>query len=149
MDGLQELNDVIVVGATNRPDIVDTALLRPGRFDRIVLVGVPDKASRKKIFEVHTKGMALAKDIKIDELVNLTENYVGADIESVCREAAMLALRKDIETKEVTMEFFKEALKKVRPSVNKEIEDAYKELKAQFSQAKGEEFKKEKPNYYG
>ncbi len=149
MDGLQELNDVIVVGATNRPDIIDTALLRPGRFDRIVLVGVPDKASRKKIFEVHTSGMALAKDIKINELVDLTENYVGADIESVCREAAMLALRKDIKTEEVAMEFFKEALKKVRPSVNKEIEDAYKELKAQFSQAKGEEFKKEKPNYYG
>ena len=63
-------------------------------------------------------------DVKIDELVELTENYVGADIESVCREAAMLSLRKDIETKEVTIEFFQEALKKVRPSVNKEIEDA-------------------------
>ena len=149
LDGLQELNDVVVIAATNRPDIIDTALLRPGRFDRIVLVGVPDAESRKKIFEVHTKDMALASDVKIAELINLTEGYVGADIESVCREAAILALRKDIKTDKVKMEFFQEALKKVGASVNKEIEDAYKELKQQFSQAKGQEFKKEKPNYYG
>ena len=149
MDGLQELNDVIVIGATNRPDIVDTALLRPGRFDRIVLVGVPDKKSRKKIFEVHMKNMSLAKDIKIDELVDVTEGYVGADIESVCREAAILTLRTDIKADNVKMSFFKDALKKVRPSVNKEIEKAYADLKGQFTQAQGEEFKKEKPNYYG
>jgi transitional endoplasmic reticulum ATPase len=149
LDGLQELNDVIIIGATNRPDIVDTALLRPGRFDRIVLVGVPDKKSREKIFEVHTKHMPLAKDVKISELVDLTEGYVGADIESVCREAAILSLRKDIKSKEVSLEYFKEALNKVRPSVNKEIEKAYEDLKNQFSSAKGEEFKKNKPDYYG
>ncbi len=149
MDGLEMLNDVIVVAATNRPDIVDTALLRPGRFDRIVLVGVPDLESRKKIFEVHTKNMPLASDVKIVELVNLTEGYVGADIESVCREAAILALRKDIKVDKIKMEFFREALDKVGASVNKDIEDAYKELKNQFSRARGEEFKKEKPNYYG
>jgi len=149
MDGLEVLNDVIIIAATNRPDIVDTALLRPGRFDRIVLVGVPDKKSRKKIFEVHTQDMAIASDVKIDELVDLTEGYVGADIESICREAAMLCLRKDMSAEKVTMTFFRDALKKVGPSVNKEIEDAYKELKEQFSSAKGEEFKKEKPNYYG
>jgi transitional endoplasmic reticulum ATPase len=149
MDGLEALNDVIVVAATNRPDIVDTALLRPGRFDRIVLVGVPDKESRKKIFDVHTKDMALAEDVKITNLVDLTDGYVGADIEAVCREAAILTLRKDIKAEKVKMEFFNEALKKVGASVNKEIEDAYKELKNQFSQAKGQEFKKEKPNYYG
>ena len=149
MDGLEALNDVIVVGATNRPDIVDTALLRPGRFDRIVLVGVPDKESRKSIFELHLSPMTISKDVKVNTLVELTEGYVGADIESVCREAAILSLRKDINTKEVTISFFKEALKKVRPSVNDEIEKAYEELKSQFSQARGEEFKKQKPNYYG
>ncbi len=93
--------------------------------------------------------MPLASDVKVSELVSLTEGYVGADIESVCREAAILSLRKDINTKEVTMSFFKEALKKVRPSVNEEIEKAYEDLKSQFSQARGEEFKKQKPNYYG
>jgi len=149
MDGLESLNDVIVVAATNRPDIVDTALLRPGRFDRIVLVGVPDKDSRKSIFEVHTKPMKIAKDVKISELVDATDGYVGADIEAVCREAAILSLRDDMSAKEVSMKFFNEALTKVKPSVNEEIEKAYEELKSQFSQAKGEEFKKEKPNYYG
>ncbi|MBR9703594.1 CDC48 family AAA ATPase, partial [Candidatus Woesearchaeota archaeon] len=96
MDGLQELNDVVIVAATNRPDIMDTALLRPGRFDRIILVGSPDAKTRGKIFEVHTKGMKLAKDVDIAMLVEKTDGYAGADIESVCREAAILALRKDM-----------------------------------------------------
>ena len=95
------------------------------------------------------KNMSLAKDIKIDELVDVTEGYVGADIESVCREAAILTLRTDIKADNVKMSFFKDALKKVRPSVNKEIEKAYADLKDQFTQAQGEEFKKEKPTYYG
>ncbi len=149
MDGLEALNDVIVIAATNRPDIVDTALLRPGRFDRIVFVGVPDKDSRKKIFEVHTKKMPLTEDVDVEKLVQETEGYVGADIEAVCREAAMLTLRDDIEAKKVSMKYFEKALKKVRPSVNKEIEEAYKGLESQFRMARGKEFKSEKPNYYG
>jgi 26S proteasome subunit P45 family len=149
MDGLQDLNDVVIVAATNRPDIIDTALLRPGRFDRIVFVPVPDKKTRKQIFQIHTKGMALDKDIDLDELTEKTEGYVGADIESVCREAAILALRKDMKAKTVKMEFFKEALQKVRPSTTKEIEDAYRELEEHFRTAQGARFKEEKPSYYG
>ncbi len=149
MDGLQDLNDVVIIAATNRPDIIDTALLRPGRFDRIVYVPVPDKKTRKQVFGIHTKGMALDKDVKLDALVDKTEGYVGADIEAICREAAILALRKDMKVKTVRMEFFEEALLKVRPSTTKEIEDAYKELENHFRSAQGARFKEEKPSYYG
>lgn len=149
MDGMQDLADIVIIAATNRPDILDTALLRPGRFDRILLVGSPDKKAREAIFKVHTKGMPLAKDVNLNKLVEGTDGYVGADIESVCREAAMLALRKDIKAKEIKMSHFEEALKKVRPSVNKDIEKAYQELEGKFRQASGERFREEKPSYYG
>jgi transitional endoplasmic reticulum ATPase len=149
MDGMEELSDIVVIAATNRPDILDTALLRPGRFDRILLVGAPDKKSRKAIFEIHTKKMPLAKDVDISVLVDRTEGYVGADIEAVCREAAMLALRKNIKVKEIKMEFFEEALKKVKQSVTKDVEDAYAGLQDQFRSAAGKQLKEEKPSYYG
>lgn len=149
MDGLQELNDIVIIAATNRPDIIDTALLRPGRFDRIIHVPVPEKVSRKMIFEVHTKGMPLGKDVKVGELVDKTEGYVGADIEAVCREAAILSLRDDIKAKEVTGKYFTQAIDKVRPSVTKEIENAYKDLESQFRQARGKQLASEKPSYYG
>jgi transitional endoplasmic reticulum ATPase len=89
MDGMQELQDVVVIAATNRPDVIDTALLRPGRFDRIILVGIPDKTAREQVFKVHSAGMPLAKDVDMKTLVDKTEGYVGADIEAVCREAAI------------------------------------------------------------
>jgi len=149
MDGMQEMADIVIIGATNRPDILDTAMLRPGRFDRILLVGSPDKKGREEIFKVHTNGMKLAKDVDFKKLIDQTEGYVGADIESVCREAAMLALRKDIKAKEVTMNNFKDALAKVVPSVTKEIEKAYSELQNQFRSASGKRMKEEKPAYYG
>ncbi len=149
MDGLQELADVVIIAATNRPDIMDTALLRPGRFDRIIYVPVPDKATRKLIFQVHLKGMKLDKDVELKTLVERTDGYVGADIEAVCREAAIMALRKDLKAKAVKMEFFEEALLKVRPSTTKEIEDAYKELEQHFRTAQGARLKDEKPSYYG
>jgi transitional endoplasmic reticulum ATPase len=149
MDGLQELQDIVIIAATNRPDIIDPALLRPGRFDRILMVPSPDTKTRKKIFEVHTRGMKLAKDVNINALVEHTEGYAGADIEAVCREAAILTLRKDMEAKNVKQEFFEEALKKVRPSITKEIEEAYAELKDQFRSAQGKAMKQEKPSYYG
>jgi transitional endoplasmic reticulum ATPase len=149
MDGLEELNDVIVIAATNRPDMMDTALLRPGRFDRIVLAGVPDHKGRKAIFKVHLKTMPIAKDVAIDELVKRTEGYVGADIEAVCREAAMLALRSNIEAKHITLDNFEGALKKVRPSASKEIQQAYAELQEKFSSARANQMKEDKPAYYG
>jgi transitional endoplasmic reticulum ATPase len=93
--------------------------------------------------------MVLAKDVKIETLVEKTEGYVGADLEAVCREAAILALRKDIEAGAVNHEFFEAALEKVRPSVSKDIEDAYKELQEQFRKAQGRAMSMEKPSYYG
>ena len=149
MDGMQEMADIVIIAATNRPDILDTALLRPGRFDRIVLVSAPDKKAREEIFKVHTKNMPLAKDVSFKELVEKTEGYAGADIESVCREAAMLALRKDIKADKIKLADFKEALEKVRPSVTKDIEKAYEELQKQFRKASSERMREEKPSYYG
>ena len=148
MDGLETLNDVVIIAATNRPDIVDPALLRPGRFDRIIMSPVPEEASRKKIFEVHTKKMPLAEDVNIEELARKTESYVGADIEGVCREAGMIALRESFDNEKVSMKHFEEALTKVRPSVDKEIEKTYKELKDYFKKAKAKEIE-EKISYVG
>jgi transitional endoplasmic reticulum ATPase len=149
MDGLQELNDIVIVAATNRPDILDTALLRPGRFDRIVLVPAPDEGAREAIFKVHAKGMPLAKDIDFSMLVAKTEGYVGADIESICREAAILALREDMGAKTIKFKHFESALEKVRPSVNSDVEKAYEELQKTFRRASAEEMRKNRPSYYG
>lgn len=148
MDGLEQMNDVVVIAATNRPDRLDTALLRPGRVDRIILLGPPDVKGREEIFKVHTKNMPL-KGVDIKDIALRAEGYVGADIESVCREAAMLALREDIEATEVTGKNFEGALKKVRPSVTAEIKQGYEELKENFSSAAGKRMIEEKPNYFG
>ncbi|MEE3418640.1 MAG: CDC48 family AAA ATPase [Methanosphaera sp.] len=121
MDGMEELHDISVIAATNRPDIIDPALLRPGRFDRHVEVGLPDQKSREAIFKVHTKDMPLAEDVDIKELAEKTEGFVGADIEAVCREAVMLTLREDIESEEVYMSEFEKAMKKVKPIKEKEL----------------------------
>ncbi|MBS3118054.1 CDC48 family AAA ATPase [Candidatus Woesearchaeota archaeon] len=156
MDGLEELNDVVVIAATNRPDILDSALLRPGRFDRIVYIPVPDEKGREKILSIHIKGMPLEKDINIKELAKKTQGYAGADLEAVCREAAMIALREDIKNKTVSNAHFQKALEAVRPSVPKEVEEAYKKMEKFFSTRKSKEIvkeakreKEERPDYMG
>ncbi|MBE6487835.1 MAG: AAA family ATPase [Methanosphaera stadtmanae] len=121
MDGMEELHDISVIAATNRPDIIDPALLRPGRFDRHVEVGLPDEKSRIEIFKVHTKDMPLADDVDLEELARKTEGYVGADIEAVCREAVMLTLREDLDSVEVYMSEFDKAMKKVKPKKETEL----------------------------
>jgi transitional endoplasmic reticulum ATPase len=148
IDGLEDLHDIVIIGATNRPDMVDTALLRPGRFDRIILTPVPDEKSREEIFTVHTKGMPI-KGITSKELAAMTEGYAGADIEAVCREAAIIALREDLKAEEIHKKHFEEALQKVRPSVTEEIEKAYEELREHFSAAKAKEMQEQKPAYFG
>ncbi len=183
IDGLEGLKDVTIIGATNRPDMLDPAILRPGRFDRILLVDVPDYESRKKIFEIHTKGMPIQptkeeinelnnrfrnekisntsskmagdqtvsqnelnqrkeKKINFEELsdrdklihflVMKTDGFVGADIESLVREAAIGALRKNMDTKVVTMEDFNDALMKVRPSVSDDTAKRYKKMEEYY-----------------
>ena len=220
IDGLEDLHDVVVIAATNRPDIVDTALLRPGRFDRMILTQIPDEKTRIEIFKTHTKGMPIAleaqvkvkakkmvavksisgasemeaenqkkrankilsdlagdkpvseSDVKVldnnysernsfdsediksrDELLkflaNKTEGYVGADIEAVCREAAILTLREDINSREIYKKHFEKALEKVRPSVTKEVEKAYEELVEHFTAARAKQMLDEKPGYMG
>jgi transitional endoplasmic reticulum ATPase len=149
MDGMQELADIVIIAATNRPDILDTALLRPGRFDRILLVGSPDKEARKAIFNIHTEHMPLADDVDVDELVDKMDGYVGADIESVCREAAILALRDDMQSTEVNQEYFEKALQKVRPSVTDQVMQTYQEMQDRFRSAAGEQMQEERPSYYG
>ena len=125
IDGLEELQDVAVIAATNRPDILDPALLRPGRFDRHVKVEDPDKEARLAIFKVHTKDMPLADDVDLKKLAEETEGYVGADIEAVCREAAMLTLRDNMEAEEVSMKYFLEAMEKVKPKGGREEQVQY------------------------
>ncbi|WP_298499489.1 CDC48 family AAA ATPase [uncultured Methanobrevibacter sp.] len=115
MDGLEELEDVAIIAATNRPDILDAGLMRPGRFDRHIQVKEPDEEARLAIFKVHTKDMPLAEDVNLKKLAKNTEGYVGADIESVCREAAMLTLRDNLEASEIPNKYFKEAIDKVKP----------------------------------
>jgi transitional endoplasmic reticulum ATPase len=149
IDGLEDLHDIVIIGATNRPDMVDTALLRPGRFDRIILTPVPDKQARFEVLKVHTKDMPL-KDVDMDYLAEQTEGFVGADIEALCREAAMLALREDIKGKVVTADHFEQALMKVAPSVSKDVEQMYIALQDKFKAARAKEMKAEaKPLYFG
>ncbi len=149
IDGLEDLHDVVIIAATNRPDIIDPGLLRPGRFDRIILADVPDEQGRERIFNVHTKGMPLAKDVNLKELSKKTEGYVGADIEAICREAAIMTLRDNMEAKEVNNKYFEKALEKVRASATEEIKQAYKDVREFFSSAKGKQMKTEKPAYFG
>jgi len=132
MDGLTGLKNVVVIAATNRPDILDPALLRGGRFDRIIEIPPPDEKTRLEIFRIHTKSMPVAKGVDFEELAKRTDGYTGADIENVCREAGMSAIRRSVDSKEVTKADFDEALATVKPSITK----AYVEKIKKF--AKGE-----------
>jgi len=126
MDGIVTLEDVVVIAATNRPDIVDPAILRPGRFDRLIYVPDPDEKARLEILQIYTKGMPLTKDVDLAQLTSMTKNYSGADIDAVCREAGLNALRTDINAKEVSFADFKEALGKIGPTITSSIEAWYK-----------------------
>jgi transitional endoplasmic reticulum ATPase len=127
IDGLESLEGVVILGATNRPDIVDPALLRAGRFGKLVLIPVPDREARLEILKVHTREMPL-KDVNLEELADRTPDFSGADIESLCKEAGLNSLRKDPNASTVTMEEFEEALLHARPSVDKETMDFYKSI---------------------
>ena len=127
MDGLENMEGVVVIGATNRPEIVDPALLRPGRFDRLLLVEAPDLAARQAILEIHTADMPLGK-VKLDYFAKETDGYTGADLDGLVREAGMLALREDSEADEVTQAHFLAALEKVSPSVTEDTIKYYDEL---------------------
>jgi transitional endoplasmic reticulum ATPase len=126
MDGIMALQDVVIIAASNRPDIVDPAVLRPGRFDRLIYVPEPNEESRLEIFKIYTKDIPLVKDVDLTELASKTKSYSGADIEAVCREAAIGALRRDINSKKVTFADFQEALEKTGPTISPDMEAWYK-----------------------
>ena len=128
LDGIEPLRRVVVIAATNRPDIVDPALLRPGRFDRLIYVPPPDFKARLEIFKVHTRKMPLADDVNLEELAKITEGYTGADIAAVCREAAIIALREEFKVRPVQMKHFLKALKIVPPSLTKGDIERYEKM---------------------
>jgi transitional endoplasmic reticulum ATPase len=145
MDGLEELRGVVVIAATNRPDIIDPALLRPGRFDKLLYVPPPDIKARKEILKIHLKKKPLAEDVDIEELARRTEGYTGADLAAVCNTAVMLAIRehimenknpdeakKNVKSIKVCRRHFEEALKKVKPISQRELE-MYKKISEEFA----------------
>jgi transitional endoplasmic reticulum ATPase len=128
MDGLEELNNVVVIGATNRPNLIDPALLRPGRFDELIYVGVPDAAGRERILAIHAKGMPLAADVDLKALAERTMRFTGADLEDLTRRAGLAALRRGLESAEVTMADFEFALTETRASVTDEMLTDYERI---------------------
>ena len=141
LDGIQPLRRVVVIAATNRPDLLDPALLRPGRFDKLIYVPPPDYKARVEIFKVHTRKLPLAEDVNLEELARKTEGYTGADIAAVCKEAAMLALREvytktgSLQVTKVEMRHFLEALNKIPPSLSKADIEAYERLAREIKRA--------------
>jgi len=128
MDGMETREGVLVVAATNRPDMIDTALLRAGRFDKLLYVPVPDEKARLEILKVHTSTMPLEEDVSIVEIAKEIEGYTGADIEGLCREAAMTALRESKKAKRVSMRHFEEARKVVHASMDAETARFYERM---------------------
>ena len=145
LDGIESLEGVTVIAATNRPDMIDPAIMRPGRIDRNVEVEVPDTEGRKKILEVHTRDMPLADDVDLDKLAEETESYVGSDIESVCREAGMNALRNDRDAHEVTSSDFEAALEDVRPTATEDNLQRYEKMMQKMEDIEQTE---DTPDYY-
>ncbi len=136
LDGLEDMKDVVVIGSSNRPELIDPALLRPGRFDEMVVVPAPDEESRKKIFEVHTRNVPLDSDVNTEELARETKGYSGADIEGIVQEAAMEALRNDEEI--VTKDYFKGAISKISPSITDAELSRYKEFMEEYGKEKAD-----------
>jgi len=148
LSGIEELKGVVVITATNRPDIIDPGLLRPGRIDRFVLVPPPDKKARLEILKVHTKNMPL-KNVDLNYLAEKTESFSGADLEALCREAAMDALREDLKAKIVTKKHFDEALKKITPGLSKDMQTYYEKFVERTKKLKKAEEDKELYSYIG
>ncbi len=135
IDGLEMIRQVVIIAATNRPDIVDPALLRPGRFDRYVLVPPPNQKARLRILKIFTKNMPLADDVNLEQIAKSIEGFSGADIESLCREAAMLSLREDMNSEIVALKHFELARKKVHASITPETMKYYEKAKENFKRA--------------
>ncbi len=145
LDGVESLEGVTIIAATNRPDLIDPAVLRPGRIDRTIQVEVPDVEARKKILEVHTEGMPLAEDINLDGLSEEIEGYVGSDVESLVREAGMISLREDPESEEVKLKHFREAMNSIKPTATEDNLQHYKQMMKKMEEVEEVE---STPDYY-
>jgi transitional endoplasmic reticulum ATPase len=141
LDGLEGMQGVVLIGATNRPTLLDPALLRPGRFDELVYVPVPDRDARLKILQIHASKMPLAEDVSLEQLADRTAGYTGADLEDLVRRAGLQALRENVEATEVPMRIFEAALKETRASVTEEMEKEYEQI--------AESLKRESPRRIG
>jgi transitional endoplasmic reticulum ATPase len=146
LDGIESLEGVTVIAATNRPDLIDPAILRPGRIDRNIEVEVPGLEARKKILEVHTTDMPLDEDVDMDKLAEETKGYVGSDIESLCRESGMFSLRNNPDSEEVKWEDFESALDEVNPTATDENVEHYRRMMKKMD--KVEEPDNDSPDYY-
>ncbi len=137
MDGIENRKGIVIIASTNRPDIVDPAFLRPGRFDRLIFVEAPDLESRLKILEVHTKSMPLAEDVSLKMIAQTTEGYSGADLENVCREAGMEAIREKMtELEKIEKKHFEFALSKIKSTLPKEIIEKYENMAKQITESR-------------
>ncbi|WP_416840630.1 CDC48 family AAA ATPase [Haloferax sp. DFSO52] len=132
LDGLEDAGNVMVIAATNRPDMIDPALIRSGRFDRLVLIGQPEEKGREQILDIHTQASPLAPDVSLREIAEITDGYVGSDLESICREAAIEALREDGDAKEIEMRHFRKAMESVRPTITEDLMTYYEQIQDQF-----------------
>jgi transitional endoplasmic reticulum ATPase len=144
LDGLEKTKDIVVIAATNRPDILDPALIRPGRIDRILLVSTPDEKGRLEILKIFTKDMPLANNLELSELNKMVDSFSGADIETLCREAAMIALRENLRARKVTLEHFKEARKIVNPTLTEDVIKWYEEFGEKLKTRRIEESKEDR-----
>ncbi|NHI92762.1 MAG: AAA family ATPase [Candidatus Lokiarchaeota archaeon] len=136
MSGLQDIKQVICIGATNRPDMIDKALLRPGRFDKLIYVPMPDFDARYKILEIYTKNMPLEADVEITELAKLTKGYSGADLQNLCREAVMMLLSENSQNDKVSKDNFNNALKVIKPTVTEETKNKFEEFADKYCDRK-------------
>ncbi|MFX1259238.1 MAG: AAA family ATPase, partial [Promethearchaeota archaeon] len=144
LDGLESMKDIVVIAASNRPDILDPALLRPGRIDRILLVPPPNDKGRLEILRIFTKNMPLASNLKIEEINDLIDDgFSGADIETMCREAAMIALRENIRARKVSIEHFREARRDIHPTITPELVKWYEEFGKKLKRRRIEKSKEE------
>jgi len=136
LDGIEELKGVVFVAATNRPDLIDPALMRPGRIDKLIKVPAPDESARLAILKIHSRNVPLSKSVSLEELASKTEGYSGADLEGLIREAALFAMKEaDFKQAEVKPHYFEMAMKKILPSISKETIEAYDAFKSSVAQA--------------
>ena len=148
LDGIQSSGDVIIIAATNRPDILDPAIIRPGRFDRLTFVPSPNEKERKQMLNIFTRTMPFVNDVDLDEIAKKTDGFSGADLETYCREAAIRALRRDIHAEEVKMSDFMNVFDSIHASITPEMIKYYEKIRDQLLRRKTRRFRTEDKGFF-